>query len=156
LNVQQPALASAFTIEPTTENVFKGQGGLTYYTLPAKSVPAGQSFSVHVAYTMTTDKLSAESLPPPQARVRRPESPSTPKGDKGINWPIVSVVIAAIILAMFFVWMAATRRARQKLQAPRHIKGKTKSPSGFCTNCGNPTGKNDRFCSKCGSALKSK
>jgi hypothetical protein len=156
LNVQQPAFASAFTIEPTTENVFKGQGGLTYYTLPAKSVPAGQSFSVHVAYTMTTDKLSAENLPPPQARVQKPESPSTPRADKGINWPIVTVVIAAIILAMVFVWMAATRRARRNLQVPRQTKGKSKSPSGFCSNCGNPTDKNDRFCSKCGSALKSK
>lgn len=156
LNVQQPAFATAFTIEPPTENVFKGQGGLTYYTLPAKSVPAGQSFSVHVAYTMTTDKLSVESLAPPKTRAPKPDSPSSPRPDKGLNWPIVAVVVVGIILVMVFVWMAATRRARLNLQKPNHKKGKTKSPSRFCSNCGNPTGKEDRFCSKCGSALKGK
>ena len=156
LNVQQPAFASDLTVEPATENVFKGQGGLTYYTFPAKSVPAGQSFSVHVTYTMTTDKLSVDGLAPRQASAPKPESPSTRKPDKGINWPIVAVIMAAIILAMVFVWMAATRRARRSLQVNRPKKGKTKSPSRFCTNCGNPTDKEDRFCSKCGSALKGK
>jgi hypothetical protein len=156
LNVQQPAFASALTVEPTTENVFKGQGGLTYYTLPAKSVPAGQSFSVHVAYTMMTDKLSVEGLAPLKTRAPKPESSSPLKADKGLNWPIVVVIIAAIILAMVFVWMAATRRARLNRQIPRHKKGRTKSPSRFCSNCGNPTDKEDKFCSKCGSALKGK
>ncbi|MGD8226944.1 MAG: zinc ribbon domain-containing protein [Desulfobacteraceae bacterium] len=156
LNVQQPAFASAFTIEPTTENVFKGQGGLTYYAFPAQSVPAGQSFLVQVAYTMTTDKLSVEGLAPRQASAPKPESQTTTKTHRGINWPIVVVIIAAIILAMVFVWMGATRRARRNLQVARHKKGKTKSPSRFCSNCGNPTDKEDRFCSKCGSALKGK
>jgi hypothetical protein len=156
LSVQQPAFANAFTIEPETENVFKGQGGLTYYSLPAKSVPAGQSFSVHVAYTMTTDKLSVDSLAPPQARAPKTESPAAVKTGKGINWSIVAVIAAGIILAMVFVWMAATRRAKLKQKIPRDKKGKTKSISRFCSNCGNPTDKEDRFCSKCGSALKGK
>ena len=156
LRVQQPAFASAFTVVPTTENVFKGQDGLTYYTLPVQSAPAGQSFSVRVAYTMMTDKLSVESLAPPKTPVQKPKSQSTLKTDKGINWPIAAVVVAGIILAMVFVWMAATRRERLKQQIPRQKKGKTKSPSRFCSNCGKPTGKDDRFCSKCGSALKGK
>jgi len=156
LRVQQPAFASTLSTVPTTENVLKAQDGLTYYTFPVQSVPVGQSFSVHVDYTMMTDKLSVESLALPKAPVQEPGLPSASKGDVGIDWPIAAVVMAGMILVTVLVWMVATHRARSNRHIPRHAKGKTKSRSGFCSDCGNPIGKDDRFCSQCGSALKGK
>lgn len=154
LRVQQPAFASPVSTVPPTKNVLRGEDGLTYYNFPVQSVPAGESFSVHVAYTMTTAKLSAESLPPPQARLQESGIPSTSQGDVGIKWPFVALVLGGMILVFLFVWLTATRRARPNRQETRPAKAKIKSPSKFCPNCGNQTGKNDRFCSKCGSALK--
>jgi len=154
VRVQQPAFASSLTTVPTTENVFKAQDGLTYYTFPVQSVPAGQSFSVHVDYTMATDKLSIETLAPPKTRVQEPGLPSISKGEVGIKWPVAAVVVSGIILVILSVWLIATYRARSNRHIPRHEKGKIKSPSRFCSDCGNPIGKDDGFCSQCGSALK--
>jgi hypothetical protein len=154
VRVQQPTFASSLTTVPTTENVFKAQDGFTYHSFPVQSVPAGQSFSVHVDYTMTTDKLSVESLAPLKTQVQKPGLPSTSKGDVGIKWPVAAVVVGGIILVFLFVWLIATYRARSSRHILRHTKGKAKSPSRFCSDCGNPIGKNDRFCSQCGSALK--
>lgn len=156
VRVQRPAFASSLTTAPTTENVFKAQDGFTYYAFPEKSVPAGQSFSVHVDYTMTTDKLSAESLAPPKTEVQERGLPPASKGGVGIEWPIGVIVMAGIILMTLFVWLIAGRRARANEHKTHHAKGKTKSPSRFCSDCGNPVGKDDRFCSQCGSALKEK
>jgi hypothetical protein len=156
LRVQQPAFAMSLTTLPPTQNVSRGEGGLTYYAFPVQSVPAGQSFSVNVAYTMTTDELSIESLAPPTTPVQEPGLPSKIRADEGINWSIIAVVMAGIILVIAFVWLTGTRRVRFARHATRDAKAKIKSPSNFCRKCGNPTGKDDRFCSKCGSPLQGK
>ena len=154
LKVQQPASAISLTTVPPTKNMLRGEDGLTYYAFPVQSVSVGQSFSVNVAYTMTAAKLSVESLAPPKTRVQEPGLPSTLEADEGINWPIVAVVMAGIILVIFFVWLAMSRRARSNLHNTHHAKAKKKSPANFCRKCGKPADKADRFCSKCGSALK--
>ena len=154
LKVQQPASAISLTTVPPTKNVLRGEDGLTYYAFPVQSVPAGQSFSVHVAYTMTTAKLSVESLAPANTDVQEPGLPSTLKGDEGINWPIVAIVMTGIILVIVFVWLTITRRAGFNRQVTHDAKVKIKSPSDFCRKCGKPTGKDDRFCSNCGSSLQ--
>jgi hypothetical protein len=153
LRVQQPTSASSLATEPAAMNVSRGEDGFTYYAFPVQSVPAGQSLSVNVDYTMTTAQLSVESLAPSKTRVQEPGLPSTSKADAGINWPIVAVVVSSIILVIVFVWLTTTRRPGVNRPITHHAKAKRKSPSKFCPNCGNPTGKDDRFCSKCGSAL---
>jgi len=154
LRVQQPASASSLNTEPPTKNVLRAEDGFTYYAFPVQSVPAGQSFSVQVTYTMTTAKLSVESLAPPNTQVQGPGLPSTLKADEGTNWPIVAVVMTGIILVIVFVWLTTSRRAGFNRHKTHDAKAKIKSPSDFCRNCGKPTGKDDRFCSNCGSALK--
>ncbi|NNG06902.1 MAG: zinc ribbon domain-containing protein [Desulfobacteraceae bacterium] len=154
LKVQQPASAISLTTVPPTKNMLRGEDGLTYYAFPVQSVSAGQSFSVNVAYTMTTAKLSVESLAPANTNVQEPGLPSTLKADEGINWPIVAVVMAGIILVIVFVWLTITRRASFNRQITHDAKAKKKSPANFCRKCGKPAAKADRFCSNCGSSLE--
>jgi len=154
LKVQQPASAISLTTVPPTKNMLRGEDGLTYYAFPVQSVSAGQSFSVNVAYTMTTAKLSVESLAPANTDVQEPGLPSTLKADEGISWPIVAVVMAGIILVIVFVWLTITRRARFNRQVTHDDKAKKKSPANFCRKCGKPIAKADRFCSNCGSSLE--
>jgi zinc-ribbon domain len=148
LRVQQPTSSSSLTTEPATMDIFKGQDGFTYYAFPVQSVPDGQSFSVQVDYTMTSAQLSVASSVPPG--VQETALPSTLKADTGVNWIIVAVVLSGIILVTVLVWHTATRRSASNGSISHHKKSHSK----FCTNCGNPTGKDDRFCGKCGSALQ--
>jgi len=153
LRVQQPTSASSLATEPATTNVLRGEDGFTYYVFPARTVPAGQSLSVRVDYTMTTAQLSVESLAPPSTRVKKPGLPSTSNTAAGINWPIVAVVVGSIIIVIVFVWQIATSRAASSRSITHHSKTKNQSHAKFCRNCGNPIDKDDRFCSKCGTAL---
>lgn len=158
LKVQQPTSASSLSTKPATTDVTRDEDGFTYHAFPAQPVPAGQSFSVHVAYTMPGAQLSAESLAPSSTGVEEPGSPSTFKTGAGINWPAVAVVGGGIIIVMVFVWRIATYRAAatQPEPVPQPTKGKEQSRSKFCRNCGKPMGEDDKFCSKCGSARNGK
>jgi hypothetical protein len=154
LRVQQPTFASSIATEPLTTNVLRGEDGFTYYAFPARTVPAGQSLSVRVDYTMTMAQLSIESLAPPSTRVKEPGLPSTSNTAAGINWSIIAVVVGGIIIVIVFVWQIATSRAASSRPITHHSKVKNQSHAKFCRNCGNPIDKDDGFCSKCGTALQ--
>jgi hypothetical protein len=92
IKVQRPISASFLTTEPQSMNVYKGHDGLTYYAFPVQAVPAGQSFSVDVDYTMNKAQLSAASLAPPDTGGQQPGSTSPSKTGAGINWTIIAAV----------------------------------------------------------------
>jgi hypothetical protein len=155
LRVQKPLSASSLITEPATTNVFRGEDGFTYHTFPVQAVPAGQSFSVQVDYTMTTAQLSAENLSAPLTRVQGSGVNSSLNSKAGTNWSIVAAVVGSIIIVILFVWQIATRRRRATPPRTHQARAKSQYHSKFCPNCGNPTGKDDRFCSNCGTALHS-
>jgi hypothetical protein len=154
LRVQQPTSASSLATEPATINVLRGEDGFTYYAFPEQAVPAWQPLLVRVDYTMTTAQLSVESLAPPNTRVQEPGLPSTTNTDAGINWPIVAVVVGGIIMVIIFFWQIATSRAATSRPGTHHAKAQKQLYAKFCRNCGNSIDKDDRFCSKCGTALQ--
>jgi zinc-ribbon domain len=151
--VQRPLSASQLTTEPASMNVIRGEDGFTYYTFPTQAVSAGQSFSVRVDYTMTTDQLSAEGLAPSGTRGQEPGLPSTAKTGGGVNWPLIAIVAGGIMILIVFVWKIATRRAESNRPIIRNAATPKESDSEFCSNCDNPVDTDDRFCSKCGAAL---
>jgi hypothetical protein len=153
LKVQQPTSANSLAIEPSTANVSRDEDGFAYYTFPVQAVPAGQSSSVHVEYTMTMPQLSAQSLAPQGTSGQETGLPSTSKTDTGINWPTIAVV-GGIIIVIIFVWQISTRRTASNGPITRPTKSRKLSHSKFCHNCGNQIGKDDRFCSKCGTDLQ--
>jgi hypothetical protein len=153
LKIQRPTSASSLATEPESINILRRDDGFTYYNFPVQAVPAGKSFSVHVDYTMSTAQLSAERLAPPSTGAQEPGLPAKSDTDEGINWPIVAVVVVGIIIVLVFVWQIATIRARSTRSITHPEKAKKKSHGKFCPNCGNPAGKGDRFCRKCGKAL---
>jgi hypothetical protein len=151
IRVQQPKSASSLTTVPGTIDIARDGDGFTHHAFPIQPVPAGQSFSVDVDYTMISAQLSVASSATPG--VKEPALPSASKGKVGI-WPIMVIVGIVIMIAIFFVWKSGARRAEANRQVTRQAKSRVTSPSRFCAKCGNPTGKDDRFCGKCGSALK--
>lgn len=153
LKVQRPLFASQLTTEPVSINIFSGEDGFTYYAFSEQAVPAGQSFSVRVDYTMTTAQLSVERLTPPSTRVQEPGLPSTAKTGSDINWSLLAIVAGGIIILMVFVWKIAIRRAESKQPKTHNATAKKESYSKFCSNCDNPVDIDDRFCSKCGASV---
>jgi hypothetical protein len=153
LRVQKPLSASSLITEPATPNVFKGEDGFTYYAFPVKAIPAGQSFSVQVDYTMTTAQLSVENLSAPGTSVQGSGVNALLNTKTGINWTIVAAVVGSITIVILFVWKITTRRGRANAPRTHHAKAKSQYHLKFCPNCGNPTDKDDRFCSNCGTAL---
>ena len=153
LKVQRPFFASQLTTEPMSINVFSGEDGLTYYTFPEQVVSAGQSFSVRVDYTMSTDQLSVEHLAQPGTGVQEPGLPPTTKTGADVSWLLLAVVAGGLIIVMVFVWKIAIRRAETKRSKPHNATAKKESYSKFCSNCDNPVDTDDKFCSKCGASL---
>ena len=153
LKVQRPFFASQLATEPVSINVFSGEDGLTYYTFPEQVVPAGQSFSVRVDYTMSTDQLSVEHLAQAGTGVQEPGLPPPAKTGTDVNWPLLAVVAGGLIIVMVFVWKIAIRRAETKRPKPRNTTAKKESYSKFCSNCDNPVDTDDKFCGKCGASL---
>ena len=153
LKIQRPLFASQLTTEPASINVFSGEDGFTYYTFPEQAIPAGQSFSVRVDYTMSTDQLSAEGLAPPSTRQQESGLPSTTKTGANFNWSLLAFAAAGLIIIVVFVWKIAIRRSESKRPEPHNTTAKKESYSKFCSNCDNPVDTDDKFCSNCGAGL---
>ena len=152
IRIQQPKAATSLTTVPGTIEVASEEDGFTYHAFPIKSVPAGQPFSLTVDYIMGSDQLSVASLTSPGEPGSA--SPLAAKGKAGINWSIVVIVVGALIIIIVLVWQIVARRAGSNSPESHQAEFKSKTPSTYCTNCGNQTAKEDKFCSKCGSALK--
>jgi len=153
LRVQRPTSAITLNTEPATENVVRSGDGFVYHTFPARVVPAGQPFSLHVDYKMTTAQLSATSLPPPNPSIQTPALPATPGTGAGINWALVTMVTGGLIIIVALIWQIARRRPRPNMRKPIDQRVEKQSRTEFCRNCGDPIDEGDRFCSGCGSEL---
>jgi len=146
LRVQRPTSASTLNTEPAAANVVRDGAGFDYHIFPARAVPAGQPFTVHVDYKMTTAQFSATSLPRQNTGIQTPATPST---GSGINGALAAVVTGGLIIIGALIWQITSRRRASNLRKPVAKQSQEK----FCGNCGAPTGEGDNFCSSCGSEL---
>ena len=150
LRVQRPSSASTFNIKPAAANVERSGDGFDYHTFPARAVPAGQSFSLHVDYKMTTAQLSATSMPPPNTSIQSPALPAASSTGPGINWALAAVITGSLIIIVALIWQIASRRPSPNIRKPVNLRVEKRSRSKFCRICGEPIDEGDSFCSGCG------
>jgi len=153
LRVQRPTSAITLNTEPATANVVRSGDGLDYHTFPARAVPAGQPFSLHVDYKLTSAQLSATSLPAPNTSIQTPALPAPPGTGPGITWALAAVVSGGFIIIGVLIWQIVSRRFRPNIRQPIDSLVEKQSRAEFCRNCGEPIDESDRFCSGCGSEL---
>jgi len=153
LRVQRPASASSLSTEPATANVARSSDEFDYHTFPARSVPAGQSFSLRVDYQMASAQLSAAGLPSPSTNMQSPALPAASNTGAGMNWALAAVVTGGLIIVGALIWQIATRRRASNIRKPVASRAEKQSRAKFCRNCGEPTDEGDNFCSGCGSEL---
>jgi len=153
LRIQRPTSAVTFITEPAASNVVSSTDGFEYHSFPARTVPAGQSFSLQVDYEMTTAQLSAASLPSPNTSVQPPALPASRGSGSGINWALAAVVSGGLIIVAALIWSIAARRSSPGTREPFDSRAEKQSRAKFCRNCGEPTDEGDKFCRGCGTGL---
>jgi hypothetical protein len=153
LMVQRPTSAGTFTAGPDPASIVRRDDGFEYYTFPARAVPAGQPFSVHVDYETATAQLSVTSLPPSNTGVQPSALPAAPGTAFGFNWALAAIIAGGFIIIGALIWQIAARRRSPDIHKPIESRVEQRSGSRFCANCGEPIDKGDRFCRECGSEL---
>ncbi len=166
--IQQPLAATDMTITPAPTGTADRGDGLTYHTLAARPVGAGEPVTVGVTYTVEAPLLSA----PPQTlpagtQTSVPAAPTDAGTGDGFNlWWLAAIAGALVLIGA--AWYLGQRKGRsasrtRKPQPARPAKPRSaeKSPpagktnaSKFCHSCGQPARVEDVFCRNCGTQLK--
>lgn len=169
VRVQQPVAATNLTINPNTTNVSVGQDNLTYYNLDPVAVPAGQSFTVEVQYTATSDQLTVTTLVPAGSNSTAGDtSAAVDPGTTTPNWALWLAIGGGLLVMAAVVWQVVSSRSRAgRPRKPRPVRSAPPTqaappptpPAGagvarFCHHCGQPVTPGDRFCRNCGTPLK--
>lgn len=169
--LQQPFDATQINTVPAASNLVEGQDGLTYHELPAQAVSAGDTYTLDVDYTLNSGALtitfedSAVS-----SNTDLPFLDAVPVEDSGFDWQLLLIVLGGLILGGTAVWyffngrQASKRPAKPKPQRQSASKSASKSmaaspstPTGkanFCHQCGESLQASDKFCRRCGTAVK--
>lgn len=153
LTVQRPISASVLNTEPAAENIVKGEDGFSYYTFSTQDVPAGETVSLHVDYTMTVSRLSVANLPPPKPDNQKPGLPAASTAGSRFNWGLVIIFIGGLIVVVSLIWHIASRRSSSRIPEPVDTQVDNRYRHSFCPNCGEQMNKSDKFCSGCGTKL---
>jgi hypothetical protein len=152
LRVQQPATSSNFSITPPIANGMAGPDKLLYWTKEIGKAQAGKALPVEIKYSKNETRTSIELLglgKPAAAPLAAPQAVSQPaaQGEVLPAWLLATIGGMVILAGALLAW-AFWRRRQQPAAAP--------AAAGFCPQCRNPLQKDDRFCSKCGSAVRQK
>jgi len=181
MHVQRPGVAASMTTIPETTQVQSQTDGLVYYELPAQPVPAGQSVSLQVDYTMSSDTLTVTGMSDSSASTTNIPvggdtavvSPTSTTPISNNTWFLIGGGVVILAAAVFITWQLATHQTtgnRTRKPVPRRTmkasqpavrtpkapstQPKTKAASRFCHECGEPAQAEDRFCRNCGATLK--
>ncbi len=157
--VQQPAAAANMQTQPTAASITTNSNdGLTYHVLPITAVPAGQSYTVQVDYTMSEPTLTVEQLDTAETS----SAPATAVNND-MNWPLLLAAVGGVLILVALVWQVAS--SRQKPKRPQKptpqrtaVPPATPAPKTvqFCHECGSPVQPEDKFCRVCGTAVKNR
>ena len=145
--VQEPAMASDFSVQPGLDATAVGQDGLSYRSADLGPFQTGKRLEVKVRYTKTDPRTSVEIVKPNSPDSSKlPTAPLPTTGPSKMElaiWLVGSVTVLGLgIWAAMMWWYGRERRSES---SPGH--------SGFCTKCGVSSGSGDRYCSKCDAKL---
>ncbi len=151
--VQEPALASAVSVDPKLDGVSTGQDGLQYRAGELGALASGKPLSIAVRYTKSDLRPTAEivkpatmaSAPVAAAPASVPGLAATPAAARsGLpDWvPVLAGFLVLSVLGVLFIaWLW-----RRDSPTPAN-------PRPHCTKCGAEQSPENRFCGKCGAKI---
>lgn len=164
VNIQEPARATDFSVEPAPSGSFVGSDGFTYHTITQSNLAAGDKLDVVIRYNKTDNSLSTVgAAPAAQAEPTiAPIAPaSTPAAGSAADWlPYLLIGAGLLGLVAIVGYMILQRRNATAATAkpPRPtVPAQPRPPvvgggdaGVFCTQCGRKYGADERFCAQCG------
>ena len=145
VSAQQPDLARNLTINPPATRGEQGPDGLLYQTFTRAGVGPGEVVDIAVSYDKVVDQLSVETMLPAEPRS---VDGSATDAEVGVSYLALGVRVAvAFAAALALVLAVRSRRRGTDTVAAR-------GSSRFCTQCGATAGRGDRFCHRCGTAIR--
>ncbi len=144
LIIQQPIVAENWSYFEKDSDVFQDQHGVTFHRLHLHDYQANTVHEISFSYSNPSGKTSMIQLQamlsgggtmaaPQNARTTTPVRHNLPQWQ-----PLAILAVLAVVVGLLF--------SRQRRQEGSRGKPKGK----FCTSCGHPLEKEDKFCSNCG------
>lgn len=147
LVVQEPAAASALSVEPNLDQSSSGSDGLRYRAAELGLREAGKPLPVLVRYSKSDLRTSVEIVKPKAAEAPLPmasvPAPATPAASSGLAVgaiAVIGVIALALLGIVAYVWW--DRRQSPAAPAPR-----------ACAKCGARQPAENRYCGQCGKKL---
>ena len=166
VTLQQPFDATDVTVLPAAATAGERPDGLIYHVLPSQAVPAGDTYTVEIGYTMSTPALTVSFLTDSNTNTSEalPILEATPVEKPGIDWPLLLIVLGVLILGATAVWyfvsnrpVASTSPSARPKPARKPTVTQASGPkikASFCHHCGESLHAEDKFCRECGTAVK--
>jgi hypothetical protein len=150
--VQEPAEASAISVEPNLDIFTTGREGLRYRAAELGALEAGKPLPILVRYTKLDARPSAEIMKLTPGEAPAPAASAAPavsgaRSPGGVR-ALRAGAWVAIGAAPLFFWWFWWRRAPARPVRPAPL------PHGACTQCGTPQARGNRFCGNCGTKLQ--
>jgi len=150
--VQEPASASAISVEPNLDGTSTGQDGLRYRAAELGVLEAGKPLPLSVRYTRPDARPSTEILKlkagdanfraaaPPPAPMSTPH-PTAASGVPDWALPILGLALLGLLGGVFVLWWSS-RASPSAAPAPR-----------ICAKCGAAQSPGNRFYGNCGAKV---
>ncbi len=180
LSIQQPVNATNMTFTPAITSGMTGQDGLTYYSLVAGQIKAGNPLTLNITYTKPDEQLTnTDSFQ--QVNPSQPINEQTP-GRVTLNeilpWVLGALGLLLITVGGYWYWQSGRSTTPVQAGSRRHStrRGVTHAPAAsspapgqtgqasqeakgqesgtYCSQCGKRAGAGDVFCRTCGTRLK--
>lgn len=158
ISIQQPARATAFSVEPAADASGQRSDGLTYHTLGRNDLAAGEQVDLRIRYTKPDSALTAPQLAVTAtdgaAAGAAAAAPSAPKTNL-LPWLLIGLG-AAMLIGIVAWWLLSQRKKAPVVRTappPSRAGSRTAASTAgaaYCTQCGEPLHASDRFCPQCG------
>lgn len=163
LHVQQPVGAEQMRLKPGTVVTGVGEDGLTYYSLDAGMVPAGQAVEVTVEYSKNSSDLTSARLAVTSSEPLDGDSGGRISITSDMPFVLGAVGVLLMVGGGAWYWFSGQRRSSlQPRKRSRHKPARDAPASPgeggadfvYCHQCGNRAAPGDRFCRTCGTAIR--
>jgi hypothetical protein len=170
VDVQQPARATDFSVEPEPTDSYVGSDGFTYHTFTRADLAPGEQFDVTIRYNKQDDGLSTAGVAAPAGQAPAiPEQAGTPATGGAPDWLAYLLIGAGVLGVVAVAGYFLLQQRRSPVAPPNSRPSRPTVPAGsrsprdavtseagvFCTQCGRKFGADERFCAQCGTPRRS-
>ena len=154
---QEPIGVTTFDMTPEPDSDAIGEYGLRYRRLNLGRLELASTPQLEFSYSRSSDQMSAELLQiatPADAPTVGPTASTAPN----LGWPLLALSLLLVVgSGGYLLWKrrpVQPRTRRRHRAATESAEGEARATAVFCHNCGARADDRDRFCRRCGTALR--